>query len=131
MRIPIFAAHAALATAAALALAGMIAAAIPSSASARPRASSAAPAKRGLAFAQARCSGCHAVEARHISPNPEAPPFEAVVNAPGVTRATLEPWLRDSHNYPEKMNFTIDRRRIADLAAYLITLQRPDYAPPQ
>ena len=131
MHTPIFATKAALAMAAALALSGIIAAGIATSASARPRAGNAARVQRGLAFAQTRCSGCHAVAARHLSPNPEAPPFEAVVNAPGVTRTTLEPWLRDSHNYPEKMNFTIDRRRIGDLAAYLITLQRPDYAPPQ
>lgn len=62
------------------------------------------PVSRGLAFAKANCSGCHAVTTGRGSPNPEAPPFEVVVNAPGLTAATLKPWLRDSHNFPAMMN---------------------------
>lgn len=88
------------------------------------------PASRGLAFAKANCSGCHAVTTGRGSPNPEAPPFEVVVNAPGLTAATLKPWLRDSHNFPAMMNFAIDPEQIDDLAAYMTTLQRRDYTPP-
>lgn len=91
---------------------------------------SAAAVKRGLAFAQSHCSACHAVRPGEISRNPESPPFEMVVNAPGVTLGTLRPWLRDSHNYPAVMEFRIEQRHIADLAAYMITLRRPDYRPP-
>lgn len=85
---------------------------------------------RGLAFGRQHCSGCHAVSAGQSSPNVEAPTFEAVVNTPGLTAATIKPWLRDSHNFPAMMNFTIDPDQIDDLAAYMMTLQRGDYVPP-
>lgn len=87
-------------------------------------------AQRGLALAQMRCAACHAVAGNGISPNPESPPFDAVVNVPGLSRSTLERFLRDSHNYPEAMNFTIRRRDIRDLAAYMITLRTRDFHPP-
>lgn len=90
----------------------------------------AAPAAHGLAFAQARCAACHAVVAGRASPNPDAPAFEAVVNTPGLTAATLTPWLQDSHNFPAMMNFAIAPGQIADLAAYMLTLRRDDYRPP-
>lgn len=85
---------------------------------------------RGLAFVKANCAGCHAVTAGRSSPNPDAPPFEAVVNTAQLTAATLKPWLRDSHNFPAMMNFAIAPDQIDDLAAYMITLQRSDYSPP-
>ncbi len=85
---------------------------------------------RGLAFAQAHCSICHAVTAGRSSPNAEVPAFEAVVNTQGLAVATLKPWLRDSHNFPAMMNFAIDPDQIDDLAAYMMTLKRPDYVPP-
>ncbi|MEW9854118.1 hypothetical protein [Novosphingobium sp. M1R2S20] len=87
----------------------------------------AAPA-RGLAFAQERCGGCHAV-AEGISPNPLAPSFSAVINQPGLTSSTLEPWLRNSHDFPAEMNFAIAPQRISDLAAYMLTLKDPTYKP--
>ena len=86
--------------------------------------------ERGLAFARQHCSGCHAVGAGQSSPNVEAPTFETVVNTPGLAAATIKPWLRDSHNFPAMMNFTIDPDQIDDLAAYMMTLQRGDYVPP-
>lgn len=86
-------------------------------------------AQRGAAFAQARCAGCHGATRNSGSPNPESPPFEAIVNKPGLTRATLRIFLRDSHNYPEAMNFTIDRRQIGDLAEYMLTLKSRNYRP--
>lgn len=86
---------------------------------------------RGLAFAQQHCSGCHAVSAgRRYSPNVDAPTFESVVNTPGLTGATIKPWLQKSHNFPDVMNFAIDPDQIDDLAAYMISLQRSDYVPP-
>lgn len=84
---------------------------------------------QGLAFAQLHCSGCHAVSPGQSSPNVEAPTFDAVVNSPGLTGATIRPWLRDSHNFPDMMNFVIDPDQIDDLAAYMMTLQRSDYMP--
>jgi len=89
-----------------------------------------AAAKRGFRMAQDHCAACHGITANASSPNPEAPPWDAVVNKPGLTRATLAQFLRDSHNYPDAMNFRIDPARINDLAAYMITLQRPNFHPP-
>lgn len=86
-------------------------------------------AKRGLAFAEARCAACHGVRANATSPNPESPTFEDIANYPDLTAQTLRDFLRDSHNYPAAMQFRIDRRRIADLANYMVTLRRPGYTP--
>ena len=88
------------------------------------------PEARGLAFAKARCAACHAVAEGQASPNAEAPAFATVVNAPGLTPASLSGWLRNSHNFPDKMNFTIADREIADLSAYMLTLRDAHYAPP-
>jgi mono/diheme cytochrome c family protein len=95
---------------------------------ARPSAPSAS-ARRGLDFARAHCAGCHAVTPSQGSPNPEAPPFEAVANQRGLTGATLRQFLRDSHNYPAVMDFKIDRTAIDDLANYMLTLKSSRYRP--
>ena len=63
------------------------------------------------------------------SPNPESPPFEEIANRPGLTSLTLRQFLRDSHNYPEAMDFAVERERIRDLADYIVTLKRPGYKP--
>jgi mono/diheme cytochrome c family protein len=86
-------------------------------------------ATRGMAFAQAHCAGCHSIDTG-ISPLAEAPSFAATANTPGLSAETLRPWLRDSHNYPEMMNFTLAPARIDDLTTYMLTLKRPDYKPP-
>src|SRR3546814_1245613 len=44
--------------------------------------------RQGLAFAQKHCSACHAIDTG-ISPKPEAPSFEAIINTPGLTAQTL------------------------------------------
>lgn len=88
-----------------------------------------AGARRGLAFAQQRCSACHAVTENRISPNPEPPSFEDIANRPGVTTATLRQFLRDSHNYPEAMNFRVEPARIRDLADYIVTMKKAGYRP--
>ena len=89
----------------------------------------AARVKRGQIFAQQRCSACHGIGANATSPNPESPPFEAVANQRGLTRATLRSFLQDSHNFPEAMQFKVERRNIRDLADYIVTLRRPGYKP--
>ena len=86
-------------------------------------------ARRGAVFAEARCSSCHGVTKSASSPNPESPRFEAVANSPGLSRGTLRTFLRDSHNYPEAMNFTIAPGEIDDLADYILTLRSRDYRP--
>ena len=85
--------------------------------------------KRGRAFAQAHCAACHGIGAGAISPNPESPSFEAVVNTGGLTAGTLETFLRDSHNFPGAMAFQIAAAKVSDLTAYMVTLKRPDYRP--
>ena len=88
-----------------------------------PASDQSTPAARGLAFATAHCASCHAVGRPAISPNPEAAPFETIVATPGLNSATLTDWLRDSHNYPEAMQFTIAPDQVEDLAAYMLTLR--------
>lgn len=86
------------------------------------------PEHPGLAFARVRCAGCHSV-AGGVSPNAQAPTFEAVINTPGLDLSTLSSWLYNSHDFPEIMNFTIDPAEIDDLAGYMLTLKDPDYRP--
>lgn len=85
--------------------------------------------RKGLSFARERCAACHGVTANSSSPNPESPPFEEIANRPGLTKVTLRQFLRDSHNYPEAMDFAVERERIRDLADYIVTLKRPGYKP--
>lgn len=110
-----------------LAAAALIAVLLASAAEARP---ANRPAARGLAYAKAHCAACHGITANAPSPNPEAPPWDAVVNKPGLTRTTLATFLRDSHSYPDAMNFRIDPSRVDDLAAYMVTLRRKGFRPP-
>lgn len=81
------------------------------------------------AFVEAACGGCHAVEPPFLSPNASAPSFEAVANRPGVTRATIQAWLRNAHNYPEIMDFDLTREHVEEVSDYMITLRRRDYVP--
>lgn len=82
-------------------------------------------------FVEAACGGCHAVEPPFLSPNPRAPSFEAVANRPGVTRATVRAWLVNAHNYPEVMDFDLNRDHVDAVSDYMITLRRADYVPAQ
>ena len=94
---------------------------VPSPGEATPRT------EAGLAFAKSSCGGCHAVDRRSVSPNPNAPPFAAVVNQQGLTRNTLAAWLRNAHNYPDEMKFTLEQRRVDDLVAFMLTLRDPTF----
>ena len=80
-------------------------------------------------FVEAACGGCHSVEPPFLSPNTVAPSFEAVANRPGVTRATIQAWLRNAHNYPEQMDFDLTREMVDEVSDYMITLRRRDYIP--
>lgn len=102
--------------------------AIVSAATARPKEPAlSTSAKRGLAIAQARCATCHAISPNDSSPNPEAPSFDDIANREGLTSATLRGYLRDAHNYPEAMNFRINRKQVRDLSAYIVTLKAPSH----
>jgi len=87
-------------------------------------------AKAGFELSEALCAGCHAVKGGEISPNPHSPTFEMIANTNGLTVDTLGDWLRNSHNFPERMNFEIVGEDSDVLAAYLITLRSEDYSPP-
>jgi len=82
-----------------------------------------------LAFVQASCGGCHAVERLGLSPNPAAPPFAAIANREGLTAETLSAWLTDAHNYPEEMEFYLEPPEVDELVAHILTLRDPNYRP--
>lgn len=85
---------------------------------------------RGYGYAKEHCSSCHGIIANASSPNPEAPPFEQVVNKTALTARTLQSFLKDSHSFPSQMDFEIEPAKIDDLTAYMISLRRPGYNPP-
>jgi mono/diheme cytochrome c family protein len=84
----------------------------------------------GPAFAKASCGGCHAVGPHSVSPNPNAPPFPAIVNQEGLTAETLSTWLRDAHNYPSEMKFDLGQAEVDRLVDYMLTMKNPSYRPP-
>lgn len=88
------------------------------------------PAKAGYDLSQALCSGCHAISAGQISPNPLSPTFAMIANTQGLTEVTLRDFLRDSHNFPETMNFEVVEEDVDVLAAYIVTLRTEDFKPP-
>jgi mono/diheme cytochrome c family protein len=97
-----------------------------------PVASTPAPANLAAAhrLAQGSCGGCHSVEAYGLSPNPASPAFAEIANRPGLTGETLTTWLRDAHNYPEEMEFSLEGDEVALIAAHITSLRRPGYQPP-
>ena len=87
-------------------------------------------ASEGAAFAQASCSGCHAIGAQGRSPRSAAPAFPVIVNHEGLTAETLSTWLRGAHNYPTEMDFYLSDRDVDRLVAYKMPLKDPHYRPP-
>ncbi len=80
----------------------------------------------GLRLAETRCSGCHAVTPGQISPNADAPPFASIAQRSGLTQSSASSWLRESHNFPDQMNFHVDSDQAEQLAAYLLTLREAE-----
>ena len=99
----------------------------------RPAAGSAAalaspektPAERGLAFAQAQCSGCHAVQPGTEPPNPQAPSFEAVANELGFSQTSLREFFVDKHDTPDQMLIELDDDAAEIVTAYIMSLRKP------
>lgn len=83
-----------------------------------------------LAFAQAACGGCHAVEPPGLSPNSQSPTFADIANSPGLTDDTLALWLSDAHNYPEEMDFDLNEKQVETIARHMLRLRDPDYEKP-
>jgi mono/diheme cytochrome c family protein len=77
---------------------------------------------RGRAYADVNCAACHAVSSHQtMSPNPSAPTFESVANAPGMTSIALNAWLHSPH--PSMPHLIVDPDEIDNLAAYLAALK--------
>lgn len=95
------------------------------------KATSPSPDTRAPAFVEAACGGCHAVEPPFLSPNPASPSFAAIANRQGLSEKSLGDWLADAHNYPEDMDFTLTRKQIDQIAAYMVTLREAGYVPPK
>ncbi|MEO0643155.1 MAG: hypothetical protein AAFY47_07030 [Pseudomonadota bacterium] len=78
---------------------------------------------------QGVCGDCHGVEPPFLSPNPQAPGFDAVANSAGLTGESLTNWLIDAHNYPELMEFELSEAEAREVADYMVTLQSEDCEP--
>lgn len=86
------------------------------------------PADRGLRFAQARCSACHAVEAGGVSPDRRAPPFTVVATRYGqrsLERKLAE--IQETGHY-DMPALVVHSDEAADLASYF---ERLNSAPPK
>ncbi len=78
---------------------------------------------RGLAFAEAQCSGCHAVRRGEDSPNPQAPGFAAVADEMGFTVASLREFFLDRHDFPGMMSIQLEEEEADEVAAYIMSLR--------
>jgi mono/diheme cytochrome c family protein len=81
----------------------------------------AADAERGAQFARRACLVCHAVSARQVSPDPNAPPF-GVVAGSRQFRAQGARLLWEKH--PRMPNFALTGDEAADVAAYIKSLAK-------
>lgn len=99
-----------------------VAAAVLSAAPASLSAQETGDARQGLRFAREACAACHAVERRQpSSPNPQAPPFEAIANTRGMTGMALYAFLQTSH--PTMPNLILEADEIANVVAYILSLK--------
>jgi mono/diheme cytochrome c family protein len=79
-------------------------------------------AKRGEAMAKSVCAECHAVEkGEGGSPNGNAPRFQTLAAARGMTPMAFTVALRTSHR--EMPNLVLKDREVDDLIAYFATLK--------
>ncbi len=80
-------------------------------------------AERGRAYAEANCAECHQTERGYFdSPNPEAPTFQDIADAEGMSAIALYPFFRTPHK--DMPNFIVPPADIADLTAYLMSIRR-------
>lgn len=79
-------------------------------------------ARRGLAYAQKTCSGCHNVlRTEAASPIRQATPFKKIANTPGMSITALTVWSRTTH--PTMPNLVIEANDMDDLIAYILSLR--------
>jgi mono/diheme cytochrome c family protein len=80
------------------------------------------PVRRGLAVAERRCAGCHAVHAgESASPNTAAASFARVAATPGMTELALQAMLQTSHQAMPNLIIGVDDMR--DVIAYILSLR--------
>lgn len=78
----------------------------------------------GRLYADKACASCHAVAAHETrSPDPPAPPFEAIANTPGMTIMALNVWLHSPHRYMPYVLPGPDE--LESLSEYLFALRAP------
>jgi len=80
--------------------------------------------QRGRSFAQTNCARCHAIGPVGESPLPKAPPFRTLhlrYPVEDIVEALAE-GIRTAH--PAMPEFQLDAAQIADLIAYLKSLER-------
>ena len=89
-----------------------------------PSLSQEARAQRGLLFVQTNCASCHAVRRTDVSPLTIAPPFRDLHRRYPV--ADLEESFSEGivTGHPTMPQFKLDAAQIADVIAYLHTLER-------
>jgi cytochrome c len=80
-------------------------------------------AQRGLTFAQANCSMCHAVGPTGTSPLPIAPPFRTLHESYQVEMLAEAFAEGIVTGHPTMPQFQLDVAQIADLIAYLKSLE--------
>jgi cytochrome c len=80
--------------------------------------------QRGRSFAQTNCARCHAIGPVGESPLPKAPPFRTLHLRYPVEDIveSLAEGIRTAH--PAMPEFQLDDAQIADLIAYLKSLER-------
>jgi mono/diheme cytochrome c family protein len=80
-------------------------------------------ANAGHEFARRVCATCHAVEpGARTSPNPQAPTFQHVADAPGMTTMALAVLLRNPHRHMPDLILAPDD--LSDVIAYVLDLRQ-------
>ncbi len=83
--------------------------------------------QRGLTFAEANCALCHAVGTFGDSPLPLAPPFRTLNERYDDLDKLAEPLAEGTvSGHPSMPQFHLDGAQIADLLAYLHSINPPD-----
>ncbi len=82
---------------------------------------SAADAERGKRIAQMRCAPCHIVVPNQRQELANSPPFEDIAKRNALSAEMLA-YLILSHH--PRMNITLNRGEVEDLAAYIASLRK-------
>jgi mono/diheme cytochrome c family protein len=80
-------------------------------------------AKAGLRFAGQICAECHAVKAgERASPRAQAPTFETIANASGMTAMALRVWFRTAHT--SMPSLVLSEQNSDNVIAYILSLKK-------